>query len=389
MSEQSFGDVIVSVDNLKKTFRIPVEKSSGIKQKIINVFKGRKGYREFSPLNDITFEVRQGEFFGIVGKNGSGKSTLLKTLASIYYPNAGDVTVKGSLVPFIELGVGFNPQLTGRENIYLNGAMLGFSRKEIDAMYDEIVSFSELADFMDERLKNYSSGMQVRLAFSIAIQAKGDILLLDEVLAVGDAAFQQKCFDYFERLKREKNTIIFVTHDMGAVKRFCDRAMMLSDGRIEKIGSPEEISELYTEENIEKAMDDNTNEEFKTNLSAKIDKKRFKASDILEVKVSYVPPNSDQYFINLSLLYNGMIFADTSTKFLESQDEGADNTKRFHFQQPLSNFNSGKYDICISLHRKADNRLIKQDNRAASFLIEGYNPSLDGPMRLEGDWSVG
>src|SRR6185312_8467854 len=181
-------------------------------------------------LKDISFEVKKGEFFGIVGRNGSGKSTMLKILAGIYQPTKGGVQKSGKLVPFIELGVGFNPELSGRENVFLNGALLGFSRKEIAAMYDEIVAFAELEKFMDQKLKNYSSGMQVRLAFSIAIRAKSDILLIDEVLAVGDASFQQKCFDYFYKLKQDKRTVVFVSHDMGAVERFCDRAVLIDNG---------------------------------------------------------------------------------------------------------------------------------------------------------------
>jgi len=386
MSQSSKNAVIV--DNITKSFRIPLEGSSGVKQKLINGLKGRKGYREFTPLRNISFDVKKGEFFGIVGKNGSGKSTLLKTLAGIYTPARGKIHVEGSLVPFIELGVGFNPELTGRENVYLNGALLGFSHKEVAAMYDEIVSFAELGDFMEERLKNYSSGMQVRLAFSIAIQAKGDVLLLDEVLAVGDAAFQQKCFDYFERLKREKRTIIIVTHDMGAVKRFCDRAMLIKDGNIELIGTPEQVADLYTEENIEKILDTATKEEIPTNLKAKLKKKRFKRDDTLEVEVSYTPPKDDIYFINLSLIFGGIVFADSNTKYLAGNDEINGSVKKFHFKQSLTNFNSGRFDVCISLHRKEDDRLIKQEPRAATFLIEGYDPSLDGPMRLDGTWHV-
>ena len=185
-------DIAIKVSHLKKSFRIPLESSNGIKQKLINTLKGRKGYRNFTPLKDVSFEIKKGDFFGIVGRNGSGKSTLLKTIAGIYSPTGGTVQVNGSLVPFIELGVGFNPELTGRENVFLNGALLGFSHDEMETMYDDIVDFAELHDFMDERLKNYSSGMQVRLAFSIAIRAQGDVLLLDEVLAVGDEAFQKK-----------------------------------------------------------------------------------------------------------------------------------------------------------------------------------------------------
>ena len=387
-SKNDSANVVVRVENVKKTFRIPIEKSSGLKQQLINTLKGRKGYRDFSPLNGISFEVKKGEFFGIVGKNGSGKSTLLKVLAGIYVPAEGVVEVKGSLVPFIELGVGFNPELTGRENVYLNGALLGFNHREIDAMYSEIVNFAELADFMEERLKNYSSGMQVRLAFSIAIRARGDILLLDEVLAVGDAAFQQKCFDYFEYLRREKRTIIIVTHDMGSIKRFCNRAMMLSDGKIEKIGTPEEVADLYTEENIEEVIDDNTQEELNTNITAKLDKKRFKSSDTLVVEVNYTSPENERCFINLSLISNGAVFADSNTKYLKSVESINNGMTKLYFRQSLKGFNSGKYDICITLHRRADDRMIKQEPRAVSFLVEGYNPSLNGPMKLDGEWDV-
>lgn len=238
-------EVVIDVNNIHKNFKIPTERSSGIKQYLINILKGRKGYRNFQALKGVTFEVKQGEFFGIVGRNGSGKSTLLKLLAQIYVPTKGSITVKGNLIPFIELGVGFNPELSGRENVYLNGALLGFSRKEIDAMYDDIVSFAELEDFMEERLKNYSSGMQVRLAFSIAIRAQGDILLLDEVLAVGDEAFQKKCTDYFYE-QRGKRTIILVTHNMDSVRKHCSRAMLIKDGVVDKIGDPDEVAEAYS-----------------------------------------------------------------------------------------------------------------------------------------------
>ncbi len=241
---------IVVINNLTKSFKIPLEASSGIKQKLINLLKGRKGYRVFTPLKDIDFTINEGDFFGIVGRNGSGKSTLLKTIAGIYTPNSGSVEVGGSLVPFIELGVGFNPELTGRENVFLNGALLGFSHDEMEAMYDKIVDFAELDDFMEERLKNYSSGMQVRLAFSIAIRAHADILLLDEVLAVGDEAFQKKCYAYFDKLKREKRTVILVTHDMSAVERFCNKAVFIEDGKVKMIGKPYRIAAAYSRSNI-------------------------------------------------------------------------------------------------------------------------------------------
>lgn len=238
--------VVISVKNLHKSFKLPTERAWGLKQAIFNRLKGIKGYKEQRVLNGISFDIRRNEFVGIVGRNGSGKSTLLKTLAKIYFPEKGSIEINGNLVPFIELGVGFNPDLTGRENIYLNGALLGFSNKEMDAMYDEIVDFAELRDFMDQKLKNYSSGMQVRLAFSIAIRAKGDILLLDEVLAVGDAAFQKKCNDYFSQIKN-KQTVVLVTHDMNNVVKFCDRALLIEKGEIKLDGEPKKVAKAYKE----------------------------------------------------------------------------------------------------------------------------------------------
>lgn len=235
----------ITVKGLHKSFRLPTEQAFGLKQTIFNRLRGIKGYREQKVLRGLDFTVQKGEFLGIVGKNGSGKSTLLKILAGIYYPGKGEVTINGTLVPFIELGVGFNPELTGRENVYMNGALLGFSNSEMDAMYDDIWDFAELKDFQDQKLKNYSSGMQVRLAFSIAIRARGDILLLDEVLAVGDAAFQQKCERYFESLKNNHQTVILVTHSMDNVRRFCNRAILIDDGKIIKDGNPDKVADAY------------------------------------------------------------------------------------------------------------------------------------------------
>src|SRR6266568_9145482 len=241
----------VIVKSLHKTFRLPHEQSSGIKQLFVNYLKRKKGYEIQHVLKDVSFEVKKGDFFGIVGRNGSGKSTLLKLLAGIYVPDEGLVQVNGSLTPFIELGVGFNQELTGYENVFLNGALLGFSKKEMLGMYDDIIEFAELEGFMDQKLKNYSSGMQVRLAFSIAIRAKTDILLLDEVLAVGDAAFQQKCYDYFEELKSQKKTVVFVSHDMSAVRRFCTRAIYIKNGDMLHDGDPAEVADMYTVDNLE------------------------------------------------------------------------------------------------------------------------------------------
>ena len=238
------NDIAITVSNLSKSFKLPTEKAFGLKQAIFNRLRGIKGFKEQKVLNNIDLTIKKGEFLGIVGRNGSGKSTLLKTLAGIYYPEKGEILINGNLIPFIELGVGFNPELTGRENVYLNGALLGFSHAEMEKMYNEIWEFAELKDFQDQKLKNYSSGMQVRLAFSIAIRAKGDILLLDEVLAVGDAAFQQKCNDYFESLHGNQ-TVILVTHSMENITKFCDRAILIENGKKILDGNPKEVAKAY------------------------------------------------------------------------------------------------------------------------------------------------
>lgn len=249
--------VVVKVDHVSKYFRLPTESTQSLRTALVNRFKGIKGYKEQHVLKDISFDVYEGDFFGIVGRNGSGKSTLLKIISQIYVPEKGSVTVDGKLVSFIELGVGFNPELTGRENVYLNGAMLGFTTEEIDAMYDDIVDFAELGEFMNQKLKNYSSGMQVRLAFSVAIKAQGDILILDEVLAVGDEAFQRKCNDYFMERKKSGKTTILVTHDMGAVKKYCNRAVLIEKGLVKVQGEPYEVANQYSFDNVQIAPPSN------------------------------------------------------------------------------------------------------------------------------------
>jgi ABC-type polysaccharide/polyol phosphate transport system ATPase subunit len=238
---------VILVKGLAKYFA-PSKGQRSIKQLFTSSLRFEKKHRDegYWALKDINFEVKKGEFFGVVGRNGSGKSTLLKIIAGVYSPTKGSVTVNGKLVPFIELGVGFNAELNGRDNVYLNGALLGFSRKEIADIYDEIVSFAELEDHMDVKLKNFSSGMQVRLAFSIAIRARSDILLLDEVLAVGDAAFQSKCFDYFYKLKKQGATVVLVSHDRSALERFCEKGILINDGKITAAGPIKKVLVEYS-----------------------------------------------------------------------------------------------------------------------------------------------
>lgn len=248
MNKTADDTTAIKVDHVYKDFYLPHDKSNSIKSAALNILKkkSRQPGETQHALSNINFDIKKGEFFGIVGRNGSGKSTLLKILAEIYAPSKGSVQRDGRLVPFIELGVGFNPELTGRENVYLNGALLGFTTKQVDSMYDEIVKFAELEKFMDQKLKNYSSGMQVRLAFSVATRAEADILLVDEVLAVGDAAFQRKCYNHFRKLKKDKKTVVFVSHDMGAIREYCDRAIMIEKSKVVAEGDVNTVADKYT-----------------------------------------------------------------------------------------------------------------------------------------------
>ena len=238
-------DIAVSVKNVSKKFRIPINgKKETLQERFVNPFHKTK-YVEFHALNNLSFDVKKNEFFSVIGPNGAGKSTLLKIVSGIYIPDSGKVVVNGTLVPFLELGVGFNPELTARENVYLNGTILGLTKKEVDEYIDEIFKFAELTDFVNLPVKNFSSGMAVRLAFSIAIKVKSDILVLDEVLAVGDGEFQKKCFNYFDSIVGKK-TILFVSHGLSAVKKYSDRVLWLKEDKTYEIGNPTEMVDKYS-----------------------------------------------------------------------------------------------------------------------------------------------
>lgn len=351
--------VVLSVEHVAKSFKLPTEQASGLKQAFLNWTKGIKGYTEQKVLKDISFEVHQGDFFGIVGRNGSGKSTLLKIISGIYVPEKGKVTVNGKLVPFIELGVGFNPELTGRENVYLNGALLGFSHDEIDAMYDDIVEFAELEDFMDQKLKNYSSGMQVRLAFSVAIKAQGDILVLDEVLAVGDEAFQRKCDNFFAQIKKDPTkTVILVTHSMDSVKKYCDKAILIKDGEIIVNGNKNDVADRYTLENLRKERekeDENGQSEYPTGLSELVPMLRVTPAEkpvcgldenfAFDVEYEYWGDEVIYMAIAMhDIRRGGVTYGDSFDLFAGP----GHHTVRYEI--PVNMFNNGEFRLIASLH---------------------------------------
>ncbi len=239
----------VKVKNIKKSFKVPLAGMDTIRAYLTDPFS-KKRHRTFSPLKDISFDVKKGEFFSVIGPNGVGKSTLLKLLSGIYEQDEGEIEVNGNLVPFLELGVGFSPDLTAKENVFLNGILLGLTRKQVEKNLDDIFDFAGLDEFRDMYIKQFSSGMYVRLAFSVAVKIHSDILVLDEVLAVGDLKFQRKCYNYFDEIKG-KRTIVFVSHDLESVKRYSDRVMYLRKDHSYEIGDPEEIVSKYVSESNE------------------------------------------------------------------------------------------------------------------------------------------
>jgi len=238
---------MIALDQVNKIFRLPHDRKTTLRQRFVSIFQ-KHTYEELYALRNINLEISGGEFLGIIGKNGAGKSTLLKLIARVLEPTSGKITLNGNIAPFLELGVGFQGDLTVKDNIFLYGALLGMSRWEIEKKYDWIIDFSGLERFVDAKLKNLSSGMQVRLGFSITVAVESPILLVDEVLAVGDIDFQQKCYDSFESFKKNGRTILFVSHDLIAVEKFCDRVILLKDGLIENEGQAQEAIRRYRDD---------------------------------------------------------------------------------------------------------------------------------------------
>ncbi|HEX6416340.1 MAG TPA: polysaccharide ABC transporter ATP-binding protein [Candidatus Saccharimonadales bacterium] len=381
----------VKVTNLRKEFILPQHKNASIKQAFVNIAK-KNGKVTQTVLDGISFEVEKGDFFGIVGRNGSGKSTMLKILAGVYEPTAGSVELNGKLTPFIELGVGFNPELSGRDNVFLNGALLGFTRKQMQDMYDDIVSFAELEPFMDQKLKNYSSGMQVRLAFSIAIKAKNEILIFDEVLAVGDEAFQRKCLDVFETYKAEKQTVILVTHDMETVRQYCNKALLLDKGEIIEFGNPRKVANKYSKLNQEEIDGDVSKKNEKTESLLKV----FLKNQEGRAKVSYGVGDT----ATVSMSWDGLdgvksigvnIFKQSgehitgANTLKDGLDVQGKKQASINVQLPLQ---PGKYFVLAEAFAGVGERLDSSEDNPPHFTITKSDVSWSGMIELPHNWTI-
>lgn len=360
-------NISIEATGVYKSFRIPHEKTNTLKSTALSFFK-KKTYTELKTANDVSFKVKKGEFFGIIGRNGCGKSTMLKILAGIYVPDKGKVKINGRLSPFLELGVGFNPELSARDNIYLNGAILGLTRKEINERFNEIVSFSELSDFLDQKLRNFSSGMQVRLAFAVAIHAHADILLIDEVLAVGDSKFQNKCYEKFREFKRSGKTIIFVSHSMGQIQEFCDRVAVLDKGKLVFVGDPKRAINIYDDLNKEDPAAVSTEGDLSDEIRYHIGngraeivdvkilgssgemKKIFVSGDGMIIEVAYkVKEKLDSLFFGFS------IYHEDRTQSIAALSKQIDPKKnKVIIKIKRLDLNSGRYYVSLGLTEKTE-----------------------------------
>ena len=390
---------IIKVENLTKVFKLPHERYSTMKQHFVNIFKP-KAVEKLKALDNVSFEINKGEFFGIIGPNGSGKSTLLKVLAEIYQPTAGKIEINGSLSPFIELGVGFNPELTARENVFLNAAILGLSKKETEDRFDEIIQFAELEEFVEQKLKNFSSGMQVRLAFSIAVQAQADILLVDEVLAVGDAAFQQKCFEVFRRLKREGKTVIFVSHALSTIEEICDRCIFVFKGRIKFSGSPTEAIYAYNKLNTEQERGKLTEvggvnkTKGKTTRIVQVkclnslgkEESIFKAGEDMTVSLDFENGQKIQPLnFGIALFREDQVYCYGINTIIDKYDANKV-TKTIRLKYKNLSLLPGSYYLVAAIFGKSDSEIIDFNSKAAIFRLVG-NQKDQGVFKLNHEWS--
>lgn len=389
--------IAISVKNVSKTFKIPHEKISSLRGVFVNIFK-KSSYEEFKALDGVNFEVKKGEFFGIIGRNGSGKSTLLKVLAGIYQADKGQVKINGMISPFLELGIGFNPELSGRDNVYLNATVLGMTKKEIDKKFDSIVEFSELERFIDQKLKNYSSGMQVRLAFSVAIHANREILLMDEVLAVGDAEFQKKCLSEFNRYREMGKTVVLVSHDIATIQKYCDRVLLLENGKIISIGSAEEVVHKYIyAEKTENKKKNNANSSRKPIEILRVeflDKeknpvKSFGTGDDINARIFFQANEKVQQPIFGVAIHSQdgthISGPNTETSNFEINEIDQDGFIDCVFKK--NPFFSGMYYLTVAVYSKSSPRPFDYREKEFVFNVQSIETNQHGAIKIETIWS--
>lgn len=374
----SSKEIAISVKDVHKNFILPQHKNTSLKQVAVNIVR-KNNVTTQKVLDGVSFDIYKGEFFGIVGRNGSGKSTLLKLIAGVYTPASGSIEMNGGLTPFIELGVGFNAELSGRDNVFLNGALLGYTRKQMEAMYDDIVEFAEIEEHMDKKLKNYSSGMQVRLAFSIAIKAKNDILIFDEVLAVGDEAFQKKCMAVFREYRENKQTVVLVTHSMENVTTLCSRALMLEDGKIVTIGDVKKVAEAYQKSNL--PLDAAASKDMSKKAEQKVinisgNDPAYKMGETMKVTLGW-PKSQKVAWAGVSISgVNGEYLFGTNTGMIKIIENSID------YEVEL-NLGPGDYYLTAAI-KDLDGNLIESYEKIATFTVySDYDPTIGGLTRME------
>ena len=404
------NDIAVKVINVSKTFKIPHAKIDSMRSVFVNMYKKRT-YEKFNALDNISFEVKRGEFLGIIGHNGAGKSTLLKILAEVYVPSEGSIEVNGMISPFLELGIGFNPELSGRDNVYLNATVLGLTKKQIDEKFDEIVEFAELEKFIDEQLKNYSSGMQARLAFSVSIHADREILIMDEVLAVGDGAFQEKCLNIFKGYKKQGKTVILVTHSMSTVREYCDRALLLHKGKLLDSGNVDEVCDEYIlknmtgEKNGEKKQEKKSKIKNQKNVTIKDIKvlndknrqlERITKGDNFSVNIAIDVERTDKDYILAVQIFdkktnNFICGNNTQIDDFDCDWQKGENLIELKFKNTMFNMGTIYFKIVLLENKNGQNSIIEEFYSNGNYLktldIEHQRRNGGGIMCIEHEWS--
>lgn len=387
-------DIVINIKNVEKSFKIYNDKGHTLKERLL-FFKQRNSYIKHEVLNNISIEINKGDVIGLIGKNGCGKSTLLKLMTKIIYPDKGKIEVKGKVSSLLELGAGFHPDMTGRENIYTNASIFGLTKKEIDARLDDIINFSELCEFIDSPVRTYSSGMYMRLAFSVAINVEADILLIDEILAVGDSNFQSKCFKKIQELKEEGKTIVIVSHDLGSIEKLCNCTIWIKSGFIEKIGNPKAVIGSYlsfmeNEACINKEKFEDIIKNFRTFVEGSDESsKHLTISSNQDVRI-YIEYNTDIKKENLIHEFNlfrndGILCCSISSKNDEVFIKSINNKVNFGVNLKKLNLVSGEYYLTLNIIDENEKRIL-DGKRILDILINDNN--IPGIMKIEHRWEI-